>query len=47
MEIKNKYKELVKIHHQDTNRGDKDAEERLKLINRAYETMTRAKKIEV
>ena len=46
-EIKNKYKELVKIHHPDTNRGDKDAEERLKLINRAYETLTRAKKIEV
>lgn len=46
-EIKNKYKELVKIHHPDTNRDNKDAEEQLKLINRAYETLTRAKKIEV
>lgn len=46
-EIKNKYKELVKIHHPDTNRDNKDAEEQLKLINRAYETLTRAKRIEV
>ena len=46
-EIKNKYKELVKTHHPDTNRGNKDAEEQLKLINRAYETLTRAKNIEV
>ena len=46
-EIKNKYKELVKIHHPDTNRDNKDAEEQLKLINRAYETLTRANKIEV
>lgn len=41
-EIKSRYKELVKRHHPDTNGGSKDAEERLKAINRAYETLTRA-----
>jgi len=40
--IKSRYKELVKRHHPDTNGGSKDAEERLKAINRAYETLTRA-----
>ena len=35
-EIKARWKELVKIHHPDANGGDKDAEERLKSINRAY-----------
>lgn len=40
--IKSRYKELVKRHHPDTNGGNKDAEERLKAINRAYETLTRA-----
>jgi DnaJ-domain-containing protein 1 len=41
-EIKSRYKELVKRHHPDANGGSKDAEERLKAINRAYETLTRA-----
>ncbi len=35
-ELKARYKELVKQHHPDVNGGDKDAEERLKLINEAY-----------
>ncbi len=43
--IKSRYKELVKRHHPDTNGGSKDAEERLKAINRAYETLTRAPNI--
>ena len=41
-EIKSRYKELVKRHHPDTNGGSKDAEERLKAINRAYETLSRS-----
>ena len=40
--IKSRYKELAKRHHPDTNGGSKKAEERLKAINRAYETLTRA-----
>ncbi len=35
-ELKARYKELAKRHHPDVNGGDKDAEERLKLINEAY-----------
>ncbi len=35
-ELKARYKELVKLHHPDVNGGAKDAEERLKLINEAY-----------
>lgn len=35
-EVKARWKELVKQHHPDANGGDKDAEERLKSINRAY-----------
>ncbi len=38
-EIKSRYRELVKIHHPDTNGGDKAAEERLKTINQAYTTL--------
>jgi hypothetical protein len=41
-EIKSRYKELVKRHHPDANGGSKDAEEQLKSINRAYETLTHA-----
>lgn len=41
-EVKSRYKELVKRHHPDANGGSKDAEERLKAINRAYETLIRA-----
>ena len=40
--IKSRYKELVKCHHPDANGGSKEAEEQLKSINRAYETLTRA-----
>lgn len=35
-EVKARWKALVKLHHPDANGGDKDAEERLKSINRAY-----------
>jgi hypothetical protein len=38
-QIKARYRELVKIHHPDTNGGDKQAEERLKQINLAYTTL--------
>jgi hypothetical protein len=37
--IKAQYIILVKRHHPDANGGDKAAEERLKLINQAYETL--------
>lgn len=37
--LKAQYKILVKQHHPDANGGDKAAEERLKLINQAYETI--------
>ena len=37
--IKARYKELVKLHHPDANGGDKQAEERLKVINHAYTTL--------
>jgi hypothetical protein len=37
--VKVRYKQLAKKHHPDANGGDKDAEERLKLINRAYTTL--------
>jgi len=39
IELKSRYKELVKRHHPDANGGDKDAEERLKSINQAYTTL--------
>jgi len=38
-EVKARYKEQVKRHHPDTNGGDKDAEERIKRINQAYEVL--------
>jgi DnaJ-domain-containing protein 1 len=37
--VKARYKELVKRHHPDANGGDKDAEERIKRINQAYEVL--------
>lgn len=37
--IKARYRELVKRHHPDANGGDKQAEERLKVINQAYNTL--------
>lgn len=38
-EIKIRYKDLVKKLHPDANGGDKEAEERLKIINQAYSTL--------
>lgn len=37
--IKRRYRELAKRHHPDANGGDKRAEERLKEINQAYNTL--------
>lgn len=37
--VKARYKELVKTLHPDANGGDAGAEERLKLVNRAYDTL--------
>lgn len=37
--LKARYKELVKQHHPDANNGDKEAEERFKRINHAYNTL--------
>jgi len=34
-----RYKVLVKLHHPDSHGGDKDAEEKLKIINQAYTTL--------
>ena len=36
-EVKARYKALVKRHHPDANGGDKNAEEKFKKINEAYE----------
>lgn len=38
-DVKARYKVLVKRHHPDANGGDKEAEERLKIINRAYSAL--------
>ena len=38
-EIKTAYRKLVKEYHPDTHKGDKKAEERLKKINEAYNTL--------
>jgi hypothetical protein len=37
--LRARYKELVKLHHPDAHGGDKEAEERLKVINQAYATL--------
>jgi DnaJ-domain-containing protein 1 len=37
--LKAKYKVLVKLHHPDAHGGDKAAEEKLKIINQAYTTL--------
>jgi DnaJ-domain-containing protein 1 len=37
--LKARYKVLVKLHHPDAHGGDKEAEERLKIINQAYSTL--------
>ncbi len=41
-EIKARYKSLVKQLHPDANGGDRQAEERLKEVNRAYSTLKTA-----
>ena len=38
-DVKTQYKALVKRHHPDTNGGNPAAEERIKNINQAYETV--------
>ncbi|MSP90110.1 MAG: molecular chaperone DnaJ [Alphaproteobacteria bacterium] len=42
VQIKARYKALVKLHHPDANGGDRDAEERLKTINQAYTTLKKS-----
>jgi hypothetical protein len=37
--LKARYKVLVKLHHPDAHGGDKAAEEKLKIINQAYTTL--------
>ena len=37
--VKARYKALVKRHHPDANGGDKESEERLKVINQAYSAL--------
>jgi hypothetical protein len=39
VQLKARYKALVKLHHPDAHGGDKAAEERLKIINQAYSTL--------
>lgn len=41
-EVKARYKSLVKQLHPDANGGDRQAEERLKEVNRAYSTLKTA-----
>ena len=38
-EVKSRYKKLVKRLHPDANGGDREAEERLKVVNQAYQTL--------
>ena len=37
--VRARYRELCKLHHPDTNGGDKEAEERFKRIGQAYKTL--------
>jgi DnaJ-domain-containing protein 1 len=43
VELKARYKELVKRHHPDANGGCKTSEERLKIINEAYTYLLNSK----
>jgi hypothetical protein len=38
-QVRARYRELCKLHHPDTNGGDKQAEERFKRIGQAYKTL--------
>lgn len=40
--VKERYKQLAKKHHPDATGGDMKSEERLKVINQAYNTLRRA-----
>src|ERR1035437_8481426 len=42
--IKKAFRQLAMKHHPDKNPGDKDAEERFKKINEAYEVLSDSKK---
>jgi curved DNA-binding protein CbpA len=37
--LKARYKALVKLHHPDDHGGDREAEEKLKIINQAFATL--------
>lgn len=39
-ELKKRYKELVKLHHPDTNGGSREAEAKMKTINGAYDLLS-------
>ena len=38
-QVRERYRQLVKVLHPDANGGNSDAEERLKLVNHAYSTL--------
>ncbi|OYX13198.1 MAG: molecular chaperone DnaJ [Rhizobiales bacterium 32-66-8] len=42
LEIKARFKELVKLHHPDANGGDRSAEDRLRNVIQAYNTLKQA-----
>ncbi len=42
IEIKSRYKELVKRHHPDANGGDRSAEERLRKVIQAYDYLRKS-----
>ncbi len=42
--IQQTYRQLARKHHPDVNPGNKDAEEKFKTINEAYQVLSDAKK---